>query len=70
MIDTRAHPLTSPCLSVVIPAYNEAATEPRIVLERHAINQGKGAALRTGFARASSPLVIIQDADLEYDPAD
>jgi glycosyltransferase involved in cell wall biosynthesis len=98
----------SPCLAVIIPAYNESGTiarvlqtvlvqplvqevivvddassddtwavlqplaqlDPRVKLFRHDVNQGKGAALRTGFARASAPIVIVQDADLEYDPAD
>lgn len=42
--------------------------DPQVRLLRHEVNQGKGAALRTGFAQASGDVVIIQDADLEYDP--
>lgn len=97
-----------PCLSVVMPVFNEVDTigqvvnlvlaqrpvqqlvivddasadgtweklqalaegKPTIQLTRHARNQGKGAALRTGFRLATAPFVIVQDADLEYDPAE
>lgn len=108
MPDIKSNADIEPCLSVVMPVFNEAATvteiidavlaqrpvkqlvivddcstdntweklqaaaqrDARISLIRHENNQGKGAALRTGFAGASSPIVIIQDADLEYDPAE
>jgi glycosyltransferase involved in cell wall biosynthesis len=106
MNETRE--LNWPCLSVIMPVYNEentvaeiirrvleqppvqeliivddcssdktlevlrkiASTESRIRLFNHEVNQGKGAALRTGFKEASAEVVVIQDADLEYDPSE
>jgi glycosyltransferase involved in cell wall biosynthesis len=47
-----------------------AREEPRLKVFRHEKNRGKGAALRTGFEHATAPIVIVQDADLEYDPAE
>lgn len=44
--------------------------DSRLKLLRHPVNQGKGAALRTGFRLTTAPLVIVQDADFEYDPAE
>lgn len=96
----------APCLAVVIPVFNEAATLrdlveavraqrpvqeiivvddcskdgtgevvdkiaaeiPGVKVLHHETNRGKGAALRSGFSLATAPYVIVQDADLEYDP--
>ncbi|MGH7940162.1 MAG: glycosyltransferase family 2 protein [Limisphaerales bacterium] len=108
MSEIRSNADIEPCLSVVMPVYNESETiatvfknvlaqrpvrqfvivddcstdgtweklgplaqnEPRVKVVRHPVNQGKGAALRTGFAEATAPYVIVQDADCEYDPAE
>ena len=47
-----------------------ALDDERLEIIRQPVNQGKGAALRRGFAAARGPFVVVQDADLEYDPAD
>jgi glycosyltransferase involved in cell wall biosynthesis len=47
-----------------------AADVPGVILLRHAQNGGKGRAVRTGLERATGEFVVIQDADLEYDPND
>jgi glycosyltransferase involved in cell wall biosynthesis len=44
--------------------------ESRIKIKKHEINSGKGASLRTGFSQSCGQIVLIQDADLEYDPKD
>jgi glycosyltransferase involved in cell wall biosynthesis len=48
----------------------EAEHDPRLHIVRHARNAGKGAAVRTGLRLAQGEIVVIQDADLEYDPQD
>jgi glycosyltransferase involved in cell wall biosynthesis len=47
-----------------------AIEDSTVQVLRHKVNQGKGAAIRTGLAEARGDLVLIQDADLEYDPND
>jgi glycosyltransferase involved in cell wall biosynthesis len=48
----------------------EIAKIPEVKVFFHELNQGKCAALRTGFKNATGDVVIVQDADLEYDPAE
>jgi glycosyltransferase involved in cell wall biosynthesis len=46
----------------------KAVGGPEVKVVRHDVNKGKGAALRTGFSRCTGDVIIIQDADLEYNP--
>ncbi|HEX8531252.1 MAG TPA: glycosyltransferase family 2 protein [Cytophagales bacterium] len=48
--------------------YRQRHPEMDLQYYKHAANQGKGAALRTGISRATGEYLVIQDADLEYDP--
>ena len=50
--------------------YLKQLENPKVHCFYHAVNRGKGAALRLGFATAKNEFVIVQDADLEYDPRD
>jgi glycosyltransferase involved in cell wall biosynthesis len=47
-----------------------AIEDSTVQVLRHPVNRGKGAAIRTGLAHARGDLMLIQDADLEYDPRD
>jgi glycosyltransferase involved in cell wall biosynthesis len=62
LIDDFSSDKTSEILSKIF------SDNPRITIFKHPINHGKGAALRTGFKKAKGDIVLIQDADLEYDP--
>jgi glycosyltransferase involved in cell wall biosynthesis len=53
-----------------IKAYQAANTKLNIRFFSHEVNRGKGAALHTGFAKAGGDFILVQDADLEYDPAE
>jgi glycosyltransferase involved in cell wall biosynthesis len=53
-----------------IQRYMAANPELNIRYQKHAVNQGKGAALHSGIKYATGNYIIIQDADLEYDPAE
>jgi len=54
----------------ILREIEETRQIPSIRVLYHAMNRGKGAALRTGMVAAAGDIVIVQDADLEYDPAD
>jgi glycosyltransferase involved in cell wall biosynthesis len=56
--------------SPAILARLQHTCQPALVILRHPCNQGKGAAMRTGLAAVTGDLVLVQDADLEYNPAD
>lgn len=53
-----------------IQRYMQANTELDLKYYEHKLNKGKGAALHTGIAKATGEYLIIQDADLEYDPTE
>lgn len=50
--------------------YNFIEKHPNVSIINHSINQGKGAAVRTGIKNATGDYIVIQDADLEYNPQD
>jgi len=62
VVDDFSKDRTFEIASELVPRY------PSMIVYKHSKNLGKGAALRTGFKKAKGDIVLIQDADLEYDP--
>ncbi len=60
----------SPSIIERLPRQDSQRSDVSFVLARHEVNRGKGAAVRTGIGRATGEVILIQDADLEYDPRD
>lgn len=56
--------------SVEIVRQLQFVAKPHLILLQHSKNRGKGAAIRTGLEAVTGDLVLVQDADLEYDPCD
>jgi glycosyltransferase involved in cell wall biosynthesis len=61
---------TDNTLEVIAPYLNSKQEEYTIQYHRHEKNTGKGGSLQTGFSLCTGDIVLIQDADLEYDPLD
>jgi glycosyltransferase involved in cell wall biosynthesis len=70
MVDDCSRDGTREVLRTLEETFDAAGQPITIRVLYHERNQGKGAALRSGIEQASGDIVLIQDADLEYDPAD
>ncbi|OGP14079.1 MAG: glycosyl transferase [Deltaproteobacteria bacterium GWA2_55_10] len=68
VIDDFSRDGTRDVLKGIEAGWNEKGVKLKLVM--HEKNQGKGAALRTGFGAVTGDIVIVQDADFEYDPRD